>query len=157
MLNKWYSETGSGGSLVVYENDYYLDRGMFTDIYLKLFSTVTAFWANNVFDIDINSETEKALRENSLDAKGKENIKRAVKSDLSKIGYATFDVQLTSEYDKLNIKITAENNGVMQIVWDFTQSQDIEITIQDTVTGTPLLSEEGFFLLTESGQKLTTE
>lgn len=157
MINKQMYETRSGCSYVIFENDIQMDQGLFTDIYLKLFSTVTSFWGNDIFNLDINSETEKALRENSLDKKGKENIKRAVESDLSKINYANFTVELIEENDKLQINITAENNGVLQIAWDFTENQDLTITTQDTETGEPILSKAGFFILTKDGQKITAK
>ncbi len=156
MINKQLYETLDGGSLVIFENDIQVDRGIFTDIYLHLFSSVSPFWANNIFNLNIDSQTEKALYENSLDNTGKENIKRAIKSDLSKITYATFDIELTSLNDKLEIKITAKNNGTLHMVWDFTKNQNISISIQDTTTGDPLLSKSGFELLTKDGQKLTT-
>jgi hypothetical protein len=157
MLNKQMYETRSGGSYVIFENDIQIDRGLFTDVYLKLFSTVTPFWGNDIFNLNINSETEKALRENSLDVKGKENIKRAIESDLSKINYADFTVELVENNDKLQINITAGNNGVLQIAWDFTENQDITIHTQDTSTGQPLLSKSGFFILTKDGQKITAK
>jgi len=130
MLNKLMYETGSGGSFAIYDNDIVMDRGMFTDIYLKLFSSVSSFWANNLFDIDINSQTQQALRDNSLNSRGLENIKRAIESDLAKIGYATFTVNLTVVNDKLEIKINADNNQTLQIVWDATGEQDLTIELQ---------------------------
>lgn len=130
MLNKLMYETGSGGSFVIYDNDIVMDRGMFTDIYLKLFSSVSSFWANDLFDIDINSQTQQALIDNSLNSRGLENIKRAIESDLAKIGYATFTVNLTVVNDKLEIKINADNNQTLQIVWDATGEQDLTIELQ---------------------------
>jgi len=127
MINKEFYETGSGGSIVVSENDIQLDNGIFTKIYLSLFSTVSEFWANNVFGININSLTEKALISNSLDSTGKENIKRAIESDLSNLTFADFEVILKSiNNDKLEININAKNNKTLQIIWDVTSSQIIE-------------------------------
>ncbi len=126
-LNKELYETGDGASIVVENDDIQNDSGIFTDIYLALFSTVSEYWANNVFDININSETEKALTSNSLDPKGIENIKRAVESDLLNLGYADFIVLLTEiDNSRLEIKIDAQNNGIFQVVWDFTENQIIE-------------------------------
>lgn len=150
-------ETGSGGTYVIYNNDFMLDRGMFTDIYLKLFSTVTPYWGNSVFNINLNSQTTIALLNNSLDAKGLENIKRAIQSDLSKISYASFNVRLIPVNDKLEINIDTINNYTLQIVWDFTEQQDLTIEVQNTSTGTPILSKDGFFLLTKSGQQITSK
>lgn len=130
MLNKLMYETGSGGSFAIYDNDIVMDRGMFTDIYLKLFSSVSSFWANDLFDIDINSQTQQALIDNSLNSRGLENIKRAIESDLAKIGYATFTVNLTNVNDKLEININADNNQTLQIVWNATGEQDLTIELQ---------------------------
>lgn len=130
MINKETYDNGTGGSIVVKENDIQLDNGIFTAVYLALFSSQTEFWGNGVFNIDINSLTEKALTSNSLDPKGKENIKRAIESDLSKLTFASFTVTLTEINDTgLEINIDAENNGTLQIVWDFTESQVIEYKI----------------------------
>ncbi len=129
-MNKEFQDAGSGGSIVVLENDIQLDNGIFSKIYLALFSSVTPFWANNVFEINIDSQTEKSLTENSLDSTGKENIKRAVESDLSNLDFADFTVILTEiNNDRLKIEIKAKNNGTLQIVWDFTESQIIEYKI----------------------------
>lgn len=127
MINKELYETGSGGSIVISANDIQLDNGIFTKIYLALFSSISEFWANNLFDININSQTEKALTSNSLNVTGKENIKRAIESDLSNLSFADFTVSLTQiNNDKLEIKIEAKNNKTLQIVWDFTENQIIE-------------------------------
>lgn len=127
MFNKEIYETGDGGSILVQQNDIQIDRGVFTAIYLALFSSVTPFWGNDIFEINIDSLTHKALTENSLDPKGKENIKRAVESDLSNLNFADFTVTLTEiNNDKLKIDIDAKNNGKFQFVWDFTESQIIE-------------------------------
>ena len=126
-LNKELYETGDGASILVESEDIQLDSGIFTDIYLAMFSTVSEYWGNNVFDININSETEKSLTSNSLDPKGIENIKRAVESDLSNLDYADFTVLLTEiDNNILQIKIDAKNNGILQVVWDFTENQIIE-------------------------------
>jgi len=157
MVNKLMRETGEGGSYVIYSNNIMIDEGMFTDIYLKLFSTKTPFWGNDIFDLNFDSKTEFALRNNSLDSKGKENIKRAVQEDLSRIGYADFTVTLMNINDKLEIRIDAINNQTLQLVWDFTANQNLDIQIQDTETGTPILSKDGFFILTKDGQKITAK
>ena len=126
-MNKEFYETGYGGSIVIKENDIQLDNGIFTQIYLALFSSVSEFWGNNLFNININSATEKALTQNSLDITGKENIKRAVESDLSNLKFADFTVILTEiNNDKLEIKIEAKDNKTLQIIWDITKSQVIE-------------------------------
>ena len=129
-LNKELYETGDGASILVENNDIQNDSGIFTDIYLAMFSTVSPYWGNNVFDIDINSETQKALTSNSLDPKGIENIKRAIESDLLNLDYADFTVVLTEiDNSRLEIEIDAQNNSILQVVWDFTENQIIEFKI----------------------------
>jgi hypothetical protein len=123
-------ETGSGGSIVISENDIQNDSGIFTPVYLVMFSSISPYWGNNVFNISIDSQTEKALTSNSLDSKGKENIKRAIESDLSNLTFADFDVSLVEIDDnRMKINIVANNNQTLQMVWDFTKSQVIEFRI----------------------------
>ena len=123
-------ETGDGSSISIKSQDIELDSSIFTRIYVSLFSTVTDYWANNLFEIDFNSETQKALKENSLDPKGIENIKRAVESDLSNLSFANFDVTVTIENnDKIIIKIVATDNGNLQVIWDITKQTVIEYKV----------------------------
>lgn len=130
MFNKQMYETGSGGSIVISENDIQNDSGIFTPVYLVMFSSISPYWGNNVFNISIDSQTEKALTSNSLDSKGKENIKRAIESDLSNLTFADFDVSLVEIDDnRMKINIVANNNQTLQMVWDFTKSQVIEFRI----------------------------
>jgi len=127
MINKTKYETGSGGTILIKENDIQNDFGIFTPVYEALFSTVSEYWANSVFNIKINSETENALTKNSLDLKGIENIKRAIEQDLSNLSFAEFTVTVVLvNSDKLKITIEALNNSTLQIIWDFTKGQIIE-------------------------------
>lgn len=130
MLNKSIFETGSGGSIIIKENDIQNDKGIFTPIYLKLFSSISPYWGNDIFEIEINSETQKALTENSINAEGLENIKRAVESDLSKLDFADFTVSLTPvNNDRIEIKIEANDNGQFIAIWNSTNNQIIESKI----------------------------
>lgn len=156
MINKEMYETGEGGSILVRNNDIKIDRGLFTDIYLALFASISPFWGNEIFDIDINSQTEKALTLNSLDAKGKENIKRAIIYDLKRIKYGTFEVELIELNDYLKINITINNNGVLQIIWNFTSSDINEIIILTNnlppIVVSGILTKDGGAILTKDGQ-----
>lgn len=156
MFNKEMYETRQGGTILVEEKDLKIDRGMFTDIYLKLFATKTPYWGNDIFDLNFNSETETALRSNSLDSAGKENIKRAVETDLSLISYADFSVTLQELNDKLKIEITADNNGTMQLVWDYTLQGLVAASEIGDLKRRPgaILSKDGFFILTKDGNKI---
>jgi len=127
MLNRELKETGDGGSVVIERNNINIDKGLYTDIYIALFSTVSTYWANNYFNIDISSQTETALNVNSTDEQGLENITLAVESDLANLTYADFSVTVELVgYNKININITANNNQTMQVVWDFTEKQIIQ-------------------------------
>jgi len=127
MLNRELKETGDGGSIVIERKNINIDKGLFTDVYIALFSTVTPYWANNYFNIDINSQTEKVLNESSTDEQGLESIALAVQSDLSSLTYADFVVNVSLVgNDRININITANNNQTMQVVWDFTEKQIIQ-------------------------------
>lgn len=130
MLNRELHETGDGGSIVVRSKNLQIDKGMFTDIYIALFSTVTPYWGNSYFDIDFNSKTEKALNENSTDDQGLNNITRAVESDLESLTYAVFSVNVVLVgNDRIRIEITVNNNQTMQMVWDFTENQITETKV----------------------------
>lgn len=130
MLNKEKYETGDGGTILVEDNDIKNDSGMFTSIYLALFSTKSTWWGNSIFETTIESETETALSVNSTNEKGLDTIKRAVIADLSTLTFATFTVNvILVDFAKISINIEASNNETMQIIWDATEKQIIETKI----------------------------
>lgn len=126
MINKTIWETGDGGSFVV-DNDIKIDGGIYTAIYLAMFSSVTPYFNNSVLDLSFDSQTEKILSESSTDDTGIENIKRAIKEDLNNINYATTNISVTIiDNTKIEITIEAKNNDTLQVVWDSTEKQVIE-------------------------------
>ena len=93
-------ETGDGGDLKVLNNDLALTTSLYNQVYLCLFGgNVEAstkgnelenekrfdWWANDLLDLNFNSETERIINTVTLNPSGRLKILQAVKNDLKPI------------------------------------------------------------------------
>lgn len=138
-------ETGNGGDMEIISNDLALTEQLYQQVYLCLFGgNVEASTLGNEIPSEIrmdwwgnsallsqtkakqyNSQTEKALNENTLDSQGRVNIARAVEADLSYFkGIADISINVVIlSYNKVVINIKLDKPGTqqgkaLQIIWD---------------------------------------
>jgi hypothetical protein len=132
------------------DTEFELSESLFNYVYLYLFGgnieedtpeTPTAgkfrndYWGNYLFSVEIqfNSSTERALRDNALTSQGLENIRNAIVFDLRGLKeLADVDVELISvNIDKLEINVSlkqpdSEQNQTFNFIWDATKGELIE-------------------------------
>jgi hypothetical protein len=138
-------ETGAGGDFAILEQDLLMGESLYQQIYLALFggnveaSTKISYleteerfdyWGNSLVwktesNLQYNSETERAIQNNTLNSLGRQNIIQAVNVDLeylkSLINYSV-DVQISSR-DRLKIIVSFtqksnQQDKVLQMVYD---------------------------------------
>lgn len=89
MHNLQLQDTISGGHFVFTRNDYPIDQGIYSELYVTLFGTSSAeWWADNAFNtntVKVSSRTGIALKTNSTVTESNINIiKKAVEDDLKR-------------------------------------------------------------------------
>ncbi len=138
-------ENGSGGDILVSNNDMTLVETLFQQVYISLFggnieANTTGseiegqqrddWWANTLLFSDtpekqFNSNTERTLDNVTLNTSGRIDIKRAVESDLnslSDIADITVNVVILA-HDKVQISVLlqkpdGEEDKILQFIWD---------------------------------------
>lgn len=150
-------ESGSGGELLLLNNDLSLSETLFQMIYISLFggnveSSTTGseiegqergdFWANSLIfkeqkNKQMNSLTEKTLRETVLNSSGRLKIQSAVEQDLfflkNIVNIATNVLILASEKVAIEITLTSIDNQsskLFQFIWDNAKN---EVVIEKTI------------------------
>ena len=140
-------ETGDGGDLKVLNNDLALTTSLYNQVYLCLFGgNVEAstkgnelenekrfdWWANNLLDLNFNSETERIINTVTLNPSGRLKILQAVKNDLKPIDLvANYTVEVILENVnrfKILINLTEKLNKqekIIQILWDISKDEVI--------------------------------
>ncbi len=143
-------ESGSGGDLALQNNDLLLSETLYQSIYLSLFggnieASTTGqeiaeeerfdYWANSLIfknkaSKQFNSETERVLREVTINSSGRLKIKTAVENDLSFIkSFASVEVFVNLlSTDKIEIKINVKQNSKdasIQFLWDNAKNEVI--------------------------------
>jgi hypothetical protein len=150
-------ESGSGGELLLLNDDLSLSETLFQMIYISLFggnveSSTTGneiesqerkdFWANSLIfkeqkNKQMNSLTEKTLRETVLNSSGRLKIQSAVEQDLfflkNIVNIAINVLILTSEKVVIEITLTSIDNQsskLFQFIWDNAKN---EVVIEKTI------------------------
>lgn len=140
-------ETGDGGDLKVLNNDLALTTSLYNQVYLCLFGgNVEAstkgnelenekrfdWWANDLLDLNFNSETERIINTVTLNPFGRLKILQAVKNDLKPIDLvANYTVEVILENVnrfKILINLTEKLNKqekIIQILWDISKDEVI--------------------------------
>ncbi len=140
-------ETGDGGDLKVLNNDLALTSSLYNQVYLCLFGgNVEAstkgnelenekrfdWWANDLLDLNFNSETERIINTVTLNPSGRLKILQAVKNDLKPIDLvANYTVEVILENVnrfKILINLTEKLNKqekIIQILWDISKDEVI--------------------------------
>mgnify|MGYP003602008379 CR=1 FL=1 len=140
-------ETGDGGDLKVLNNDLALTTSLYNQVYLCLFGgNVEAstkgnelenekrfdWWANDLLDLNFNSETERIINTVTLNPSGRLKILQAVKNDLKPIDLvANYTVEVILENVnrfKILINLTEKLNKqekIIQILWDISKDEVI--------------------------------
>lgn len=138
-------ESGSGGELLVLNNDISLVETLFQQVYLRLFggnieanTTGTEiegqqrndWWGNTLLfnnrkDKQFNSNTERVLDNVTLNTSGRIDIKRAVESDLNNLSnIADINVNIVIlSHNKVEISILLQKpddteDKILQFIWD---------------------------------------
>lgn len=138
-------ETGSGGDIAVINNDIALSEALDNQAYLALFGgNVEAdtlgnelpsqvrydWWGNsallaNAVPMQFNSQTERALANNTLNSQGRVNIQRAAEADLAYLAtIATVTVTVSVPgVNKVQILVNLQQPGnqqnvQLQVIWD---------------------------------------
>ncbi len=156
-------ETGSGGDLVKIGNDFAIQNSFGNMIYIALFGgnieesttkrvagkQVFSYWANEVLFFEeestqLNSDTERTLRDVVLNSAGRISIQNAVEKDLKFMSeFATVTVTVVIEgVDRVNIKIKVsplpESTDVISneyktfiFIWDASTNEIGDFRIQD--------------------------
>lgn len=150
-------ESGSGGELLVLNNDISLVETLYQQVYLRLFggnveanTTGTEiegqqrndWWGNallfsNRKDKQFNSNTERVLDNVTLNTAGRIDIKRAVESDLnnlSDIADITVNIVILS-HNKVEISVLLQKpedieDKILQFIWDNARK---EVIIDTTI------------------------
>ena len=148
-------ETGSGGDLVITNNDLSMSESLFQTIYIALFGgnydAITLgneedseerldFWANELLfkekpSKQFNSTTEKLLNEVVINSQGRIKIQRAVEFDLiflKKIANLEVNIVILS-IEKIAIQISFSsiiNQKDFEFIWD---NASKEVTINKTI------------------------
>lgn len=150
-------ESGSGGELLVLNNDIALIETLYQQVYLRLFggnveanTTGTEiegqqrndWWGNallfsNRKDKQFNSNTERILDNVTLNTAGRIDIKRAVESDLnnlSNIADITVNIVILS-HNKVEISVLLQKpedieDKILQFIWDNARK---EVIIDTTI------------------------
>lgn len=145
-------ESGSGGEMVISNQDLLLSETLFQSIYLALFSgNIEAnttgneslgderfdWWGNSLIfpnrkTKQLNSNTERVLNNTALNSRGRVLIESAISSDLrtlNGIANITVNVSIISS-DKAQISIflnQSQNNSerLLQFVWNNAKNQVI--------------------------------
>ena len=138
-------ESGSGGDILISNNDMTLVETLFQQVYIRLFGGNTEanttgseiegrqrddWWGNSLLFSDtpekqFNSNTERVLDNVALNTSGRIDIKRAVESDLnslSNISDITVNVVILA-HDKVQISVMlqkpdGEEDKILQFIWD---------------------------------------
>lgn len=149
-------ESGSGGELLVLNNDISLVETLYQQVYLRLFggnveanTTGTEiegqqrndWWGNallfsNRKDKQFNSNTERVLDNVTLNTAGRIDIKRAVESDLnnlSNIADIIVNIVILS-HNKVEISVLLQKpedieDKILQFIWDNARKEVIIDTI----------------------------
>lgn len=150
-------ESGSGGELLVLNNDISLVETLYQQVYLRLFggnveanTTGTEiegqqrndWWGNallfsNRKDKQFNSNTERVLDNVTLNTAGRIDIKRAVESDLnnlSNIADIIVNIVILS-HNKVEISVLLQKpedieDKILQFIWDNARK---EVIIDTTI------------------------
>ena len=140
-------ETGDGGDLKVLNNDLALTTSLYNQVYLCLFGgNVEAstkgnelenekrfdWWANDLLDLNFNSETERIINTVTLNPSGRLKILQAVKNDLKPIDLvANYTVEVILEnVNRFKILINLmeklnKQEKIIQILWDISKDEVI--------------------------------
>jgi len=121
MIDALIIETGNGGDLLQQGNDMAIVEGFENMPYLAMFSGDGDWWGNNLLfsnndsSVFFSSQTERVMREVTLNSAGRIKIETAIKNDLaflkSNISGTTVDVTTSVvNPDRLDIEITINGN-----------------------------------------------
>lgn len=156
-------ETGNGGDLKIVSNDLAIQNGWGNMPYLALFggnieaSTIKRvpsqlaydYWANNILwpqdeSIQMNSETERTLKNVSLTSAGRIKIQQAVEKDLKFMKeFSNISVSVSIEgIDRVNITVKVRElnnfNGrspdryrAYIFIWDATKQELGDFRVED--------------------------
>ena len=90
MVNLQLRDSLSGGYFVFKRNDYILDEGIYTELYIAMFGTASSnWWADSAFEVQsekVASRTENALKiyNTNISESNLNLIKKAIEDDLSR-------------------------------------------------------------------------
>jgi len=143
-------ETGDGGDLVLKGNDLETSNGLFNLPYLAMFGGNVAqstpiirdeseeaidWWANSLLfqetpELQMNSKTERALKEFAVNSAGRVKIEQIIKRDIEFMQkFAGISVSVTLEnVDTINIKILLQEPNPSSIkefifIWNATKQE----------------------------------
>jgi hypothetical protein len=147
-------ETGNGGDLVISKSDLGIVQGFTSMPYLALFggniqqntpterlesSQYFDFWGNQLFhpsdpQLQFNSNTERTLREVTLNSQGRLRIEQAVKSDLAFMNdfcniFVAVNLPLIDRVE-IRVRLTEKTNEQVRTfiyIWDGTKQDLTEI------------------------------
>lgn len=134
-------ENGSGGEMLILNNDLALNESLFQSIYIALFggnreqnnvqNENLDWWGNDLLFKNKStkkfiSETERTLQSTVLNSKGRQVIISAVEKDLQFLnGVAIFEVNVSIiSYDSVKISIfLTDANQELEMIWSNAKNQ----------------------------------
>lgn len=116
MTNLQIIDTVNGGSFVFKDNDYKLDKGIYTELYCAFFTNRSADWlgqnAFGVETINVVSKTENAInRYSTFTEENLSLIKKAIESDLDRFAKKNKEI----EHISYNVSVERGNKLIIQI------------------------------------------
>lgn len=101
MHNLQLVDTLDGGHFVFIRNDYPIDEGIYTELYVALFATSSAnWWGDNAFDTisaNVSSRTGITLKNNASISETSLNlIKKAVEDDLKRFTNKNKNIEVSA-------------------------------------------------------------
>lgn len=123
MHNLQLKDSFEGGYFVFQRNDYIIDEGIYSELYVCLFATSSSdWWGDGAFEVqseNIASRTENALRTHNSNSESDINlIKKAVNDDLKRFTNKNVDIEVE------NVAIVVYENKAIEILIELTGSSD---------------------------------
>lgn len=114
MVNLQLIDTVEGGHFVFKQNDYLLDKGVYSELYCALFTTRTAEWlGDSAFDVEslsVSSKTENSIRNNSTFTDANiALIRKSIESDLERFTNKNKEIKISG------LGVSAENRNRLNI------------------------------------------